>query len=122
MAKDKLSAVQVTLPRTCPRIPRPSTHKRRTSQKPVLGTSVTSAGADDYKLGVGLQGTRARSKRSSARAPVKAVLGRPTSLHKRADEVLALKKKGMGLRAISRQLGMAVSSVHSVLPGTKANR
>jgi len=29
-------------------------------------------------------------------------LGRPTSLHKRAAEVLALKKQGMGLRAISR--------------------
>jgi len=30
---------------------------------------------------------------------------------------MALKKQGMGLRAISRQLGMAVSSVHSVLAG-----
>jgi lambda repressor-like predicted transcriptional regulator len=30
---------------------------------------------------------------------------------------MALKKKGMGLRAISRQLGMAVSSVHSIWPG-----
>jgi DNA-binding CsgD family transcriptional regulator len=49
-------------------------------------------------------------------------LGRPTSLHKRADEVLALKKKGLGLRAISRQLGMAVSSVHSILAGRKAKR
>ena len=42
-------------------------------------------------------------------------LGRPTSLHKRSEEVFAPKAKGMGIRAISRQLGMAVSSVHSVL-------
>ena len=64
------------------------------------------------RVNIGLAAARARGVR----------LGRPTSLHKRADEVLALKKKGMGLRAISRQLEMAVSSVHSVLTGKKARR
>ena len=49
-------------------------------------------------------------------------LGRLTTLHKRADEVMALKRQGMGLRAISRELGMAVSSVHSVLAGRKLKR
>jgi DNA invertase Pin-like site-specific DNA recombinase len=42
-------------------------------------------------------------------------LGRPPTLQKRAVEVLALKKRGLGLRAISRKLGMPPSSVHSVL-------
>lgn len=49
-------------------------------------------------------------------------LGRPASLHKRTDEVLALKKQGLGVRAIARELGMAVSSVQSVLAGKKAKR
>jgi lambda repressor-like predicted transcriptional regulator len=43
-------------------------------------------------------------------------------LHKRADEVFALKKQGRGLRVISRELRMAVSSVHSVLAGRKSKR
>jgi len=42
-------------------------------------------------------------------------LGRPASLHKRADEVFALRKRRLGVRAISRKLGMAPSSVHSIL-------
>ena len=32
---------------------------------------------------------------------------------------MALKKKGLGVRAINRELGVAVSSVHSVLAGSK---
>jgi lambda repressor-like predicted transcriptional regulator len=63
-------------------------------------------------MDVGLAAARARGVR----------LGRPSSLHKRAAEVLALKKQGMGLRAISRELGMAVSSIHSVLAGRKTKR
>ena len=66
---------------------------------------------------------RDRATAGLAAARAKGVrLGRPTSLHKRAGEVLALKKQGMGLRAISRELGMAVSSVHSVLAGRKSKR
>jgi DNA invertase Pin-like site-specific DNA recombinase len=42
-------------------------------------------------------------------------LGRPKRQHERSQEVLDLKAKGLGVRAISRKLGMAVSSVHSVL-------
>lgn len=42
-------------------------------------------------------------------------LGRPATLNKRSGEVLALKKQGLGLRTIARELGMAPSSVHSVL-------
>jgi DNA invertase Pin-like site-specific DNA recombinase len=64
------------------------------------------------RVNIGLAAARARGVR----------LGRPTTLDKRADEVLALKTRGMGLRAISRELGMAVSSVHSVLATAKANR
>jgi DNA-binding NarL/FixJ family response regulator len=44
------------------------------------------------------------------------------SLHQRADDVLALKENGMGLKAIARELDMAVSSVHSVLAGRKSKR
>jgi lambda repressor-like predicted transcriptional regulator len=32
---------------------------------------------------------------------------------------MTLQKKGMGLRAISRELGLVVSSVHSVLASSK---
>ena len=42
-------------------------------------------------------------------------LGRPSRPHKRAGEVQALKKQGMGLRAIGRQLNMPVSTVHAIL-------
>ena len=42
-------------------------------------------------------------------------LGRPATLDERAGEVLALKKRGLGLRAIGRQLKMAPSSVHAAL-------
>src|SRR5436190_12483015 len=37
--------------------------------------------------------------------------GRPATLHKRAASVLTLKKKGLGIRAIARELKMPVSSV-----------
>jgi DNA invertase Pin-like site-specific DNA recombinase len=49
-------------------------------------------------------------------------LGRPATLQKRAGEVMALKKRGLGVRAISRELDMAVSSVHSVLSMKKSKR
>ena len=64
------------------------------------------------RVNIGLDAARARGVK----------LGRPASLHKRAGEVMALKKKGMGLRGISRQLGMAVSSVHSIVAAKKAKR
>ena len=64
------------------------------------------------RVNSGLAAARARGVR----------LGRPKTLHKRAEEVLALKETGLGLRAISRQLGLAVSSVHSVLAGRKSKR
>ena len=46
-------------------------------------------------------------------------LGRPPTLVKRVPEVMRLKQSGLGVRAIARQLGMAVSSVHSVLNAGK---
>ena len=64
------------------------------------------------RVNSGLAAARARGVR----------LGRPSRPHKRTAEVLALKAQGMGVRAISRQLGMAVSSVHSVLARKKAKR
>jgi predicted trehalose synthase len=43
-------------------------------------------------------------------------------LHRGGEHGSGDKIKGSGLRAISRQLGMAVSSIHSVLAGKKAKR
>jgi DNA invertase Pin-like site-specific DNA recombinase len=43
------------------------------------------------------------------------ILGRPVKLDKRSAEALALKRQGMGLRAIGRKLGMPPSSVHALL-------
>jgi DNA invertase Pin-like site-specific DNA recombinase len=57
------------------------------------------------RVNAGLKAARARGVR----------LGRPATLQKRAGEVLVLKKQGLGLREISRELGMPVSSVHSIL-------
>jgi hypothetical protein len=64
------------------------------------------------RVNIGLGAARAKGVR----------LGRPTTLHKRVGEVMALKKQGLGLRVISQQLGMAVSSVHSLLAGQKVKR
>ena len=57
------------------------------------------------RVNAGLKAAKARGVR----------LGRPATLQKRAVEVLALKERGLGLRAISRELKMPVASVHSVL-------
>ena len=40
--------------------------------------------------------------------------GRPSTLHRHREEVLALKNKGMKLREISRELKMPVSSVYKI--------
>ena len=42
-------------------------------------------------------------------------LGRPPTLKGRLSEVMELKGQGLGIRAISRSLGMPVSSVHSLV-------
>ena len=42
-------------------------------------------------------------------------LGRPTTIDGRAAEVRKLKKRGLGLRTIARELRMAPSSVHKAL-------
>lgn len=42
-------------------------------------------------------------------------LGRPATLKMRKAEIMRLKNKGLGVRAISRSLKLPVSSVHSVL-------
>jgi hypothetical protein len=42
-------------------------------------------------------------------------LGRPPKLQARAPEVMELKDQGLGIRAISRTLGIPVSSVHSLV-------
>jgi DNA invertase Pin-like site-specific DNA recombinase len=41
--------------------------------------------------------------------------GRPATINGRAAEVKRLKAKGLGLRAIGRELQMPVSSVHKAL-------
>ncbi len=57
------------------------------------------------RVNAGLKAAKARGVR----------LGRPNTLQNRAAEVLALRKAGTGLRAIARELGMPVSSVHCIL-------
>lgn len=55
-----------------------------------------------------------REKVNSGLASAKAkgvVLGRPATLNERRDEVLDLRRQGCGIREISRQLKMPVSSV-----------
>jgi DNA invertase Pin-like site-specific DNA recombinase len=42
-------------------------------------------------------------------------LGRPATINGRAAEIRKLKAKGLGLRAIARELGMPPSSVHKAL-------
>jgi DNA invertase Pin-like site-specific DNA recombinase len=42
-------------------------------------------------------------------------LGRPSTINGRAAEIRKLKAKGLGLRAIARELEMPVSSVHKAL-------
>jgi DNA invertase Pin-like site-specific DNA recombinase len=42
-------------------------------------------------------------------------LGRPGTLAEKHDDVLALKKRGLGVRAIARELSMPVSSVGKVI-------
>jgi DNA-binding NarL/FixJ family response regulator len=42
-------------------------------------------------------------------------LGRPATIIGRAAEVMKLKAKGLGLRAIARELRMPPSSVHEAL-------
>jgi DNA invertase Pin-like site-specific DNA recombinase len=67
------------------------------------------------RVNAGLKAAKARGVR----------LGRPATLHKREPAVLKLKRAGLGLREISRQLSMPVSSVHSILhavPGVKPKR
>jgi DNA invertase Pin-like site-specific DNA recombinase len=53
------------------------------------------------RVNAGLNAARARGVR----------LGRPSTLHKHRDEVLALRNKGMKLREISRELNIPISSV-----------
>jgi DNA invertase Pin-like site-specific DNA recombinase len=57
------------------------------------------------RVNAGLAAAKARGVR----------LGRPRTLDYQADDVLRLKRKGLGLRAISRELAVPVSSVHSIL-------
>ena len=53
------------------------------------------------RVNAGLNAARARGVR----------LGRPATLHKHRDEVLALRGQGMKLREISRELNLPISSV-----------
>ena len=57
------------------------------------------------RVNAGLNAARARGVR----------LGRPTTLDKRRDEVMELRKKGMGVRGIARDLKMPPSSVQKIV-------
>jgi DNA invertase Pin-like site-specific DNA recombinase len=66
----------------------------------------------DFERGI----IRERVKAGVAAAKARGVrLGRPPRLKARTPEVMALKQQGRGIRAISRTLGMPVSSVHSLV-------
>lgn len=43
------------------------------------------------------------------------VLGRPSTLGEHRKKIFALKEQGMGTRAISRQTGLPLSSVHKII-------
>lgn len=47
------------------------------------------------------------------------LLGRPTTLHRRRDEVMQLKATGLGIRGIARQLQMPLSSVFKIITSMK---
>jgi DNA invertase Pin-like site-specific DNA recombinase len=49
-------------------------------------------------------------------------LGRRPTLMKRAGEVMKLIKRGLGIRAVARQLAMPVSSVHSIVRSCQTPR
>ena len=49
------------------------------------------------------------------------VLGRPVTLNKRRDEVLALREQGRGIREIARELEMPVSSVAKLIKQEKSH-
>ena len=58
-----------------------------------------------------------RERVNSGLAAAKAngvVFGRPATLKKRSDEVLALREQGLGIREIARKLEMPVSSVAKI--------
>jgi DNA invertase Pin-like site-specific DNA recombinase len=57
------------------------------------------------RVNAGLSAAKARGVR----------LGRPPTLARKSAQVMKLKKEGLGIRAIGRQLNMPVSSVHSVI-------
>lgn len=50
------------------------------------------------------------------------VLGRPATLPRRRDDVLELRKQGKGIREISRELKMPVSSVAKLLKASQAGQ
>jgi DNA invertase Pin-like site-specific DNA recombinase len=61
-------------------------------------------------------GIRERVKAGVTAAKARGVkLGRPPKLKARTPEIMKLKGQGLGIRAISRSLGMPVSSVHSLV-------
>jgi DNA invertase Pin-like site-specific DNA recombinase len=43
------------------------------------------------------------------------ILGRPSTLHMRRDEVMSLRKQGMGVRSIARELKMPPASVYKIV-------
>ncbi len=62
------------------------------------------------RVAAGLAAARARGVR----------LGRPRTLDGRAKEVRALKRRGLGVRAIARELKMPPSSVQAIMASIKA--
>lgn len=63
------------------------------------------------RVNAGLNAARSRGVR----------LGRPSTLHERRDEVMALRKQGMGVRGIAKQLKMPVSSVYKIAMAEEKN-
>lgn len=63
------------------------------------------------RVNAGLNAARAKGK----------ILGRPSTLHKRRGEVMELRKKGMGVRGIAKELRMPPASVYKILKTESTN-
>jgi DNA invertase Pin-like site-specific DNA recombinase len=50
------------------------------------------------------------------------VLGRPSTLHQRLDEVMSLRKQGMGVRGIAKELKMPVASVYKLVTNAEKKK
>ena len=78
---------------------------RQDFNRPPVAVAEFERGLIRERVNAGLKAAKSRGVR----------LGRPETINGRAADVLKLKARGLGLRAIARKLGMAPFSVHKAL-------